>query len=154
MTDELYVVLKLTSGEQVMAVLKEEDERFVLLDNPMCIKMIPVIEAGKEHVTAHPLCHFSDDHTYIISKRNILFVKKMSHVFIPHYLKIVEQHQEHDFFQANEEKRAEQLDWEDDFTPETALSAIKQLKEVIQDEEEIDWREKLRNLVPGNDTIN
>jgi hypothetical protein len=137
MTDELYVVLKLTSGEQVMAVLKEEDERFVMLDNPMCIRMTPVFDAGKEHVTAQPLCHFSDDHIYIINKRDILFVKKMSHVFIPHYLKIVEQHQEHDFFQSKEREELMPDDIEEVFT-----------------EEEIDWKEKLINFIPGNDTVN
>lgn len=153
---EFYVVLKLTSGEQVMAVLKEEDDKYILLDNPMCIKMIPVVDAGKEHVTAHPLCHFSDDQTYVISKRNVMFVKKMHHVFVPHYLKIVEEHQASDFFQPRE-KSADDLDWEDDFDSESAKKAVKMLKEVFDDkteEEEIDWNEKLKNLVPGNDTLN
>lgn len=154
---ELYVVLKLTTGEQVMAVLKEEDEHHVLVEDPMCIKLIPVLQQNKETVTAHPLCHFSADHTYVIPKRNIIFVKKMHHVFVPHYLKIVEDHQKSDFFQPAE-KSADDLDWEDDFTAETARKAVQQLQEVFGEEkeaeEEINWEEKLKNLVPGNDTLN
>jgi hypothetical protein len=157
MTDEFYVVLRLTTGEQVMAVLKEEDDKYILLDNPMCIRMIPVMNANREHVVAHPLCHFTDDDTYAISKRNVLFVKKMHHMFIPHYLRIVEQHHQEDFFQPRDEKRAEDLVWEDDFTPETAKKAVEVLKDIFGEEkreEKIDWKEKLKNLVPGNDTIN
>ena len=69
--NEFYIVMKLTSGEQVMAVLKEEDEEHVLLESPMCIKTIPILEAGREHVTAHPLCQFSDDRTFVIAKREL-----------------------------------------------------------------------------------
>ena len=156
MSDNLYVILKLTSGEQVMAVLREEDEQYVMLEDPMCIKMIPVLETGREHVIANPLCHFTDDTTYVIPKQSILFVKRLQSSFVPHYLKLVEQHNDHSFV-PREEKNAEQLDWGDEEpTPEEARKMIKQLKNVFEEEkeEEVDWKEKLKNLVPGNDTIN
>jgi len=152
----LYVILKLTSGEQVMSILREEDEDYILLEDPMCIKTIPVIESGKEHITAAPLCHFTADRDFVINKRNVLFVKKMHHLFVPHYLKIVEDHMKADVFQPAGEKE-ESLIWEDDFTPETAAKAVEQLKNIFEDEtkeEEVDWEAKLQNLVQGNDTIN
>lgn len=129
--NELFVVLKLVSGEQVMAVLRSEDEMFIEIESPMCIRTIPVIETHKEHITAHPLCQFSDDVNYVLDKKDVMFVKKMHHIFIPHYLRIVEEHEK--LTVVNEEKsapRAEDLYWEE--------------------EEEID----LRNFVEGNDTIN
>lgn len=129
--NELFVVLKLVSGEQVMAVLRSEDEMFIEIESPMCIRTIPVIETHKEHITAHPLCQFSDDVSYVLDKKDVMFVKKMHHIFIPHYLRIVEEHEKLTI--VNEEKstpRAEDLYWEE--------------------EEEID----LRNFVEGNDTIN
>jgi hypothetical protein len=90
---ELFVVVKLVSGENVLAVLLEEDEDYIMLENPMCIRTTPDFDMGREHVTAHPLCQFSDDKDYIISKKHMLFCKKMHHVFIPHYMRIVEDSQ-------------------------------------------------------------
>lgn len=93
--NELYVVMKLVSGENVMAVLKSEDEDFIEVESPMCIRTIPVIETGREHITASPLCQFAEDSSsYILDKKNLMFVKKMHHLFIPHYQKIVADHEE------------------------------------------------------------
>jgi hypothetical protein len=129
--NELFVVLKLVSGEQVMAVLRSEDEMFIEIESPMCIRTIPVIETQKEHITAHPLCQFSDEINYVLDKKDVMFIKKMHHIFIPHYLRMVQEHEK--LAVANEERsllpRTEDLYWE---------------------EQEID----LRNFVEGNDTIN
>ena len=96
--NELYVVMKLVSGENVLAVLKSEDENFVEVESPMCIRTIPVIETGREHITASPLCQFAENNSsYVLDKRNLMFVKKMHHLFIPHYQKIVADHEEVDF---------------------------------------------------------
>ena len=127
--NELFVILKLVSGEQVMAVLRSEDDECIEIESPMCIRTIPVIETQKEHITVHPLCQFSDDVNYVLDKKDVMFVKKMHHIFIPHYLRMVHEHEK--LAILNEEAilpRAEDLDWED----------------------EID----LRTFVEGNDTIN
>lgn len=93
--NELYVVMKLVSGENVLAVLKSEDENYVEVESPMCIRTIPVLETGREHITASPLCQFAEDSSsYILDKKNLMFVKKMHHLFIPHYLRIVADHAE------------------------------------------------------------
>jgi hypothetical protein len=65
---------------------------------------------------------------YVLDKKDVMFVKKMHHIFIPHYLRIVKEHEE--LVDDNEQKspRAEDLAWED----------------------EVD----LRTFVEGNDTIN
>jgi len=135
----LYVVLKLTSGEQVMAVLKEEDEHHIIVENPMVMKVTQDFAQGKEHVTAHPICAFTDDTDFVLAKRNVLFIKKLHHLFIGHYERIVAEANETTMFHP-QGNREEDLVWEDEVVEEK--------------EEEIDWNEKLKGFVKGNDTIN
>ena len=150
--NELYIVMKLTSGEQVMAVLKEEDDEHVLLESPMCIKTIPILEAHREHITIHPLCQFSDDTTFVISKRDIMFVKKLHYLFIPHYQRIVAEHEKLSFISTNSKK--EDSLWEDNVDMEEAKrrsSILEDLAKTPKDEEE---ERRYRVFIEGNDTIN
>lgn len=133
----LYVVLKLTSGEQLMAVLDEEDEHHVVLENPMVMKSIADFAQGKEHITAHPLCAFTDETTFVIAKRNVLFIKKLHHLFIGHYERIVAEANETAFHPSSDD-----LVWEDEVVEEK------------EKEEEVDWEDKLKGFVKGNETIN
>lgn len=151
--NELYIICKLTSGEQIMAVLQQEDEHHVMLEHPMVMKTILNFEAGKEQITASPLCAFTDEQSFVIPKRNILFIKKLHHLFIPHYQRIVSDHMESTLFSPAGSNTAESLRWDDEVTPEQANKMKTMLKSIIE-EEEIDWEEKLKNVVPGNDTIN
>lgn len=154
--NDFYIVLKLTSGEQVMAVLREEDEKNILVEYPMIMKTIVNLEQGKEHLTASPLCAFTDESEFILPKKSILFIKKLHHVFIPHYQRIVNEHEESTLFVPPGQQDA--LSWEEaeGMTPEKARKAIEQLRNILgeKQEEEIDWKEKLKFLVDGNDTIN
>lgn len=149
---ELYVILKLSSGEQVMAVLKEEDEDRILLENPMCIKTIPIFETSREHVTASPLCQFSDDKTFVIHKKDIMFCKKLHHVFIPHYQRITAEYEKQDFISGN---KREHLNVN---TVEDIEKHIDILKSLLQEDDKPQEESKdnttLRNFVPGNETIN
>ena len=154
--NDFFIVMKLTSGENVMAVLRQEDDEHILVEHPMVMRSIMNFEEGKEHLTAAPLCSFTDDIDFVIPKSNVMFIKKLHHVFIPHYKRIVSEHEESTTFVPNGESSA--LNWDDSeeqITPERARKMIDQLKNVVGiEEEEIDWKEKLRMLVPGNDTIN
>jgi hypothetical protein len=106
--NEFYVVVKLVSGENVLAILRAEDEDFIMLESPMCIKTIPNITLGREHVTAAPLCQFSDDKEYVIDKKNIMFCKKLHHVFIAHYKRIVAESEEMSMINQDEEEEKPQ----------------------------------------------
>jgi hypothetical protein len=149
--NEFYVVMKLTSGEQVMAVLKEEDDEHVLLESPMCIKTIPILEAHREHVTAQPLCQFSDDRTFVIAKRDIMFVKKLHHLFIPSYQRIVAEHEKLSFVTKDQK---EELLWEDDIDLEEAKRRVLMLEELAKTPKDEREEEKYRVFIEGNDTIN
>jgi hypothetical protein len=100
------------------------------------MKTIVNLEAGKEHLTASPLCAFTDESEFVLPKVNILFIKKLHHVFIPHYQRIVKDHEDSTLFIPAGQEDA--LDWDEEES----------------EEEEIDWKEKLKFLVDGNETIN
>lgn len=156
--NEFYVIVKLVSGEQVMATLTDEDEGYVELHQPMVIRMVPFINNGKahEHVTAAPLCQFSDDSYFRIPRSNIMFVKKLHEVLIPHYTRIVADHEttalvHHDG--KGNVKRAEDLDWGDEeevesLTTEEIQRRIDILESIVEKEEE-----NQTTFVEGNDTV-
>ena len=150
--NEFYIVMKLTSGEQVMAVLREEDDEHVLLESPMCIRTIPILEASREHVTAHPLCQFSDDRTFVIAKRDIMFVKKLHHLFIPHYQRIVAEHERLSFISKDSKK--EELLWEDEVDQEEAIRRISMLEDLAKTPKDEEEERRYRVFIEGNDTIN
>jgi hypothetical protein len=158
--DEFYVVCKFTSGEQVMAVLKAEDVQYIELEYPMMIKTIPNFDTQREHITAHPFCQFSDDKSFVIDKKNVLYVKKLHHVFVPHYKRIVEEHEQTTFTAKQEHPRSEDLQWDEEevllSNSENAKKAVAMLKQIFGDQEEKQEEEKPRviNFVKGNDTIN
>jgi hypothetical protein len=150
---EFFVVLKLCSGEQVMAVLREEEDDRILLETPMVMRSIPVLETGREHITAHPLCQFSDDKIYVIQKRDVMFCKKLHHVFIPHYMKIVKEHEETSFISKENKELLEHWDDADQITVEEAKKRIEMLAELLRSKPEEEEEEIPLTLVRGNDTV-
>jgi hypothetical protein len=141
MTDnQLYVILKLVSGEDVMAVLSSEDNNCIYLTSPICIRTHPIFQAGREQVTAVPLCQFSEENFYIIHKRNVMFIKKLHHAFIPHYQRIVEEQGKSVRFHADKEKE-----------PTEKKDIINKI--LREDTEEIE-EELPSYFIEGNDTIN
>ena len=139
--NELFIILKLVSGEDVMAVLSAEDDEYIELTSPMCIRTHPILHAGKEQVTAVPLCPFSEENKYILHKRNVMFIKKLHHAFIPHYKKIVAEQERTTTFKPAEETQPE----------ESMKKRIDMLKTLLGETEEEDLP---LNFVKGNNTIN
>ena len=149
---EFYVVVKLTSGEQMMAILVNEDEEYVEIEYPMVMRTIPIFSEGKEQVTAHPFCQFSDDRNFTLHKSNIMFVKRLHHVFIPHYQRIVREHEDTTF--APQKQDESSLEWDDEeMTVEEARRRIEMLRSIAgMDKEE--EKQSTSVFVEGNDTIN
>ncbi len=158
--DEFFVVCKFTSGEQVMAVLRAEDVQHIELEYPMAIRTVPNFETQREHITAHPLCQFTDDKSFVIDKKNVLYIKKLHHVFVPHYRRIVEEHEQTTFTAKQEPPSSSDLQWEEEevllSNADNAKKAIAMLKNIFGDQRENEEEEKPRvvNFVKGNDTIN
>jgi len=102
---EVFVVVKFTSGEQVMSALQEEDDTYIELLHPMVVKTTPNFATGKEHVTAAPFCQFSRDDSYLIDKKNVLFIKAMHSSFVPHYIRIVQEHNDVELREPSKEEK-------------------------------------------------
>jgi len=148
-SNESFIVIKLNTGEQIMGILEQEDATHIQILDPMLIRTIPILSEGKEHVTAHPYCQFTSDNVFDIDKKNIIFMKPLLKNMIPHYLRIVKQHEISPALQT--EKRAENLGWEEEkITREEALRRIEMLGGILEVEEE----QEIENyFVEGNDTI-
>jgi len=91
-----YVVLKMITGEQLIAVKRAETKDYLTIEYPMIIKGY-AFQNGEEmgeHVTASPYCKFSDDKIFTFDKQHIVFTKKMHTYAVPFYIGLVEEHEE------------------------------------------------------------
>lgn len=143
--NEFYVVFKLSTGEQIMGVLEDETETHMQIISPMVIRSIPVPTEGREHITANPYCQFTDDIVFDIDKKYVIYIKPLKEVMIPHYKKIVMQHEGGD--------RGE----ESEMSAEETRNRIKMLADIFGEEldaalEEAESGEDVTCYVEGNDT--
>jgi hypothetical protein len=148
--NESFIVLKLNTGEQLMAILEQEDATHIQIIDPMIIRTIPIVSEGREHVTAHPYCQFTGDNVFDIEKKNVIFIKPLLRTMIPHYLRIVKEHENSPALRT--QKRAEDLDWGDEgeVSKEEAIRRIEMLQEMI--EAEVEKEEPNNWFIEGNDT--
>jgi hypothetical protein len=152
--NENFVIVKLVSGEQVMATLTNEDANTIQLHYPMVIKMIPFIQDDQahEHVTAAPLCQFSDDNNYIIEKTNILFVKKLHEVLIPHYNRIVDEHENTVLVRSDKTGHIQRM--KEELTVEDIQKRINMLERMTGLERDTEEEEEEKSYyIEGNDTV-
>lgn len=155
MGDEHYVIVKFTSGEQVMAVLLDETADDLTIVYPMQIRMTPMVDAdgAREHVTATPWNKFAEDPQITINKRNILFIKNLHHVLIPHYTRLVADNEQVALVNKKE-NRAEDLSWGDQ-EEDDGIHTIEDLQKSISMLESIaeEPTEEPPTFVEGNHTI-
>lgn len=156
--NELIVVFKLVSGEQIMAVWNGEDDHYIDVSYPMQIKTLPIIVQGqtKETITASPWCHFTDDRDYRISKRDVMFVKKLSPNFITHYSNMVEEYAPRE--RVKEQPKKMEWDFDDDpneITLDEVNRRLDILKSLLGDsqEPEEEQEDEFKYFVEGNETI-
>jgi hypothetical protein len=83
--DKQYVVVKLITGETVMATFDGEDEKYIKIDFPVQIRSVLIPEINKESLSASPLCPFSDSTTFVLEKDHIVYIKKLHNAFVEHY---------------------------------------------------------------------
>jgi hypothetical protein len=152
--NENFVIVKLVSGEQVMATLASEDATTVELQYPMVIRMVPFIQGDRahEHVTAAPLCQFSDDKTFRIPKSNIMFLKKLHEIMIPHYNRIVDEHENTILVKSDKTGNIERV--KEELTVEDIQKRIDMLESIAGIERETEEEEEeTRYYVEGNETV-
>jgi len=148
-SNESYIVLKLTTGEQIMGVLEDEDATHIQILDPMVIRTIPVLSEGREHITAHPYCQFTADNVFDIEKKNVIFMKPLLNTMIPHYIRIVKQNELSPAVQTR--NHSEGLDWggDEQISREEAIRRIEMLQDLLGIEEE---PEEEGWFIEGNET--
>lgn len=156
--NEHFVIIKLVSGEQVMAVLENETDENIQISSPLLLRLFPVIgaESGQEHVTATPYCKFAEDSNITLNKRNILFVKNLHSMLIPHYIRLASEAEESVAIKKKDDGGVRKLEWEDEelrnevsgLSNEEIQKRIQMLEAIAKKEEE-----EVRTFIEGNDTI-
>jgi len=156
MTEEdKYVFLRMYNGDQLMATKLFENNEVITIEFPMIIRMFPRLESTGlvEQITSGPYCQFTEDKVFTFQKKDILFSKKLHEVMIPHYERMIHEHEtEVDV----DEKQAAEGNLETDETVENIAKAVDQLHNIferarkrreLREEEEIPF-----TVVPGNET--
>ena len=157
-----YIIMRLTTGEQIMATLDSEDHTHIEVSFPMVVKMTPIADGGRihEHVTAAPFCQFSDDKHYRIPKSCVMFHKRLHDMLVPHYLRIVEAYDQTVLVKPAGHRPEKKLRWdEEEEQEEMTVEDIKNKVDEItaffegrRESEEIkDDIESI--LIEGNDTV-
>ena len=167
--DEHFVIVKLVSGEQIMAILEYEHDDTVELVYPMLMRMFPVVTAGKahEHLTATPYSQFAENAHISVHKRNIIFMKNLHHVLIPHFERLVAENEQTVLLKKDAGKLEQ--DWEDkpedveflrqireqaqSMTTEELEKKIAMLESLYNGQDEIDIEDVKSIVIDGNDTI-
>jgi hypothetical protein len=154
-----YVFIKLTTGEQLMAMLESEDGSHVAISHPMVIRLTPVdVGDGRMHenVTATPFCKFSEGDDFILPKTSIMFIKQLSSTIVNHYKLVVEQY-EHATLRTDRAQEKRKVAWggeEEEMTVEEIRKRIDMLESIFAgDRKEEAEEEYEKNFIEGNDTL-
>lgn len=154
--DKNYVVVKLVSGETVMATFEGEDEKFVKIDYPIQIRTTIIPELGRESISASPFCQFSDATSFVLEKNHIVYIKKLHKQFIPHYNNFLKSYEEA-MIPATRSSIQEQLSEYFDDAEHLTLDEINRRIEMLEaiasgghPEEDDDL---MLNVMEGNDTV-
>jgi hypothetical protein len=141
--NDTYVVLKLVTGEQIMAVKRAESNNSITIEFPMLIKSYPFMNNGEmsEHVTASPYCKFSEDKIFEFRKTDIVFEKKVHKYAIPFYVKLVNEYEGIIEGEENDNETIEDLSKKVD-------RLLDHLKSIAKEQEP-----EVKINVDGNDTL-
>lgn len=84
---EDYVVVKLVTGDQLIAKCLNQTDHGILILRPITIKLVPVRHDGKmiERMLTSVYCPVSDQESFIIDTRNVIFVNRLHPNMIDHY---------------------------------------------------------------------
>lgn len=75
-----FVVIKLVTGEQLLASIDHEFDDAIVISFPILLKSVPLVKNGMifEKIATAEFCSFTDDKEFNIYRKDIVFVKPMS----------------------------------------------------------------------------
>ena len=93
--DDQFILLKLTTGETLVATIRSEDEQTISIEYPFELKTIHDRRQDMEvDVTAAaPFCGFAEDRKFTFKKDNLMFTKLLHNFSIPFYIELVEEYE-------------------------------------------------------------
>lgn len=87
-----YVVIKLTSGEEILGTLVKEDDYEVKIQFPMVVKHVSRLINGypAESLVLGAYSHFCSDDEFVFSKHHVVVLKDMNPRYIDEYHRSVD----------------------------------------------------------------
>ena len=157
MIDKHYVVVKLISGETVMATFDSEDDKYIKVDYPVQIKTILIPGLNRESITASPYCPFSDSTTFVLEKSHVIYVKRLHREFIAHYENFIKSYDEARIPVKRDRSALEELEEAFDDMEELTLEEVNRRLDMLEaianaPKREDDEEDEPLNYFPGNDT--
>lgn len=150
-----FVLVKLITGEQLMAILSDEDENAVQLTFPMEIKSNNKGD-GVEQLTAVPYCTFVQERIFEIDKVNVIFINDLHEMVIDQYINMIKAYEEDVEVEVTETGDVRRLD--EPHTAEGLKSKVSLLTEMVREKmrEELEDDVELKDsfFVEGNETLN
>jgi hypothetical protein len=126
-----YVVLRMSTGEELIAVLHAEDSDSVMVMHPMEMHHAPDEEHGIEHYWAQPFCPYSEEQTFFLEKKHIVYIKRLSEYLVPHYHSMVQNFSESEVIKSARMSAERKVSWGGkEITEEEAKQRIEQIKKL------------------------
>lgn len=154
--DKDYVVVKLVSGETIMAMFEGEDEKFVKVEYPIQIKTVVIPELQRESISASPMCQFSDATSFVLEKAHIIYIKKLHKQFVSHYKGFIKSYEEAlipTTRSSIQETLSEYFDDTEDLTLDEINRRIEMLEAIASGEHSEEDEEIMLSVIEGNDTL-
>lgn len=151
-----YVVVKLVSGETVMAMFEGEDDKFIKIDYPIQIKTTIIPELQRESISASPLCPFSASTSYVLEKNHIVYIKAMHETYISHYKSFLKSYEEAMIPTTRSEIQQTLSEYFDDaehLTVDEINRRIEMLEAIAGGEVDEEDLDVMLSVMEGNDTI-
>ena len=93
--DDEFILLKLTTGETLVATIRAEDEQTISVEYPFELKTIHDRRQDMvvDVTAAAPFCGFAEDRKFTFKKDNLMFTKLLHNFSIPFYIELVEEYE-------------------------------------------------------------
>ena len=93
--DDQFILLKLTTGETLVATIRSEDEQTISIEYPFELKTIHDRRQDMvvDVTAAAPFCGFAEDRKFTFKKDNLMFTKLLHNFSIPVYIELVEEYE-------------------------------------------------------------
>ena len=93
--DDEFILLKLTTGETLVATIRAEDDDTISIEYPFELKTIHDRRQDMvvDVTAAAPFCGFAEDRKFTFKKNNLMITKLLHNYSVPFYIELVEEYE-------------------------------------------------------------